>query len=189
MALQDAAPDEHRVAAAALAFALLRFEQAAAHPFPGAHPAAAPVPGIDVYTFLPSTQPVPATDVVLFLASLASPALLIPSTTRGIVSLVLHAELAGTRRTAFERIIANQSAALEEWARQLQLTDASGVLLEFAEEAHCIPLAAVRVWVSQFGVQVRWNLRSLDGDPRAQARMMLLRSDGESTWGGSCPIR
>ena len=62
------------------------------------------------------------------------------------------------------------------------------VLLEFDDEAHVVSLEAMRLWAERFAVHVGWNIQSLEGDPRASARMMLFRSDGGHSLGGACRV-
>ena len=93
----SAAPDDALVQAATLAFALVRFEEGAAHPPRNYSPPGVPRIGTEAYVFIPSLRRVPRDAVVPFLAALPSPALLTPSTRRGIVALTLVDELTGDR--------------------------------------------------------------------------------------------
>lgn len=181
--------DDARREAAALAFALLRFESAAAHPNRASTPPGCPRIGEDALLFVPSWRPVPNADVVAFLAGLPSPALLSPTTTRGVVSLLLVEELTGDRATWGRKTLSNQRAGLEQIVAQLGLPDDARILLEFDDETHVLPLAVLRVWAERFAVQVGWSIGPLEGDARADARLMLYRSDGGSSWGGVCPVR
>lgn len=173
--------DEALRQAGSLAFAMIRFADGAAHPSRGAHSPDMPRLGRDVYVFAPSFRRVPRAEVPAFLAALPSPAMLMPTTTRGIVALFLLDELSGERGATARNSFANQQAGLEQLAGQLALTADSPILLEFDNEAHVVPLAVLRVWSERFAVDVGWNLGSLEGDPRASARLMLFRADGIDT--------
>lgn len=181
--------DDVLLHAAALAFALIRFEEGAAHPFRGAPRPDSLDLGEGAYLFTPSWRHVPRADVPAFLAALPSPALLSPTTTRGVVALTLVGELAGDRAAWARKTLANQRAGLEQMVGQLGLGDDASVLLEFDEERHVVPLAVLRNWSDRFAVQVRWDIGRLKGDAHAAARMHLVRSDGHRSLGGSCPVR
>lgn len=114
MTATAAHPDDLRAEAARLAFALLRFEGVAAHPMRGA---ATP----DAYVFLPSWREVPGSEVEAFLVGLPSPALLLPTTLRGTIALLLLHELTGDRRRWAEKALSNFAAGLDELAPQLGL--------------------------------------------------------------------
>jgi hypothetical protein len=139
-----------------------------------------PVLGEDAYSFTPSWQLTPRAEIVPFLVSLPSPALLAPTTTRGVVALTLLHELSGDRRRWGERVLSNFSAGLDHFIRQLGLTNDTDVLLEFEQESEIYSLAAVRIWTQQFAVlQIGWTLSPLRGDARAQAQLVVCRSDGQ----------
>jgi hypothetical protein len=174
--------------AARIAFALIRFEEGAAHPFRAHTPPGMLALGTEAYVFTPSWQKVPVKDVDAFLAALPSPALLSPTTTRGMVALTLLHELSGDRRRWAEKTLTNFTAGFDDLSRQLHLSADSRILLEFDEESHAFSFAGTRLWTQQFGVQVGWNMISLENDPRAQARLILFRSDGGRSWGESCPV-
>ena len=174
--------------AAELAFALLRFEQGAAHPSRFARPSDRGEVGVDAFVFIPSWREVARDAVVPFLTSLPSPAALVPSTMRGHVALLLLDELAGDRRRWMQKTIDNFGAGLDHAAGQLALDEASPIVLEFDDEVHVFPLAVLRLCMQRFPVQVAWSVGSLEHDRRATARLMLMRSDGTHSWGGSCPV-
>jgi|SRR6185436_5642911 len=180
--------DDVRLEAARLAFALLRFEGAAAHPRP-ANKTPAPLPlGTEAYVFSPSLRRIPAGEVEAFLVGLPSPALLATTTSRGVVSLSLLHELSGDRRRGVEKTQSNHAEGLDAASSQLGLSPASRVLLEFDEESHVFSLAAVREWTQQFYVQVGWNLLPLKDDNRAEACLKLIRSDFRQFKGRSCML-
>jgi hypothetical protein len=106
-------PDDLLLQAASLAFALLRFEEGAAHPHRGSTPPGMLRLGEEAYQFTPSWRSVPRADVPAFLAALPSPALLSPTTTRGTVALTLLAELSGERAVWARKTLTNQRACLE----------------------------------------------------------------------------
>jgi hypothetical protein len=134
--------------------------------------------GVDAYVFTPSWRKVPLDQVESFLVQLPSPALMSPTLTRGMVALTLVDELIGDRRKWAEKTLSNFTAVFDMACSQLGLTESSRFLLEFYEESHVFSHAAVRLWTQQFGVQVGWTCDSLKNDPRADARMLLRRSDG-----------
>ena len=139
-----------------------------------------PVLGEDVYSFTPSWEAIPRAAIVSFLVSLPSPALLAPTTTRGVIALTLLHELSGERRRWGEKVLSNFSAGLEDFIRRFGLTSETSVLLEFEQESAVFSLAAVRMWTQQFGIpQIGWTLSPLRGDARAQAQLVVCRSDGQ----------
>ena len=167
--------------AARLAFAVVRFAEGAAHPPRGFKPPGMPRLGEDVYLFAPSSHRVPREEVPAFLAGFASPVILFPTTTRGIVSIQLVSELAGDRAAGARHAFENQRGNLEDMLRQLPLTPNSRVLLEFNDETHVFSLTALRTWSERFAVDVGWSVGPLDDDPRASARLNLFRSDGANS--------
>lgn len=181
--------DEVNYQSAVLAFALLRFAAGAAHADRSSTPAGMLHTGTECYLFAPSWSRVPIDDVPAFLAALPSPALLTSTTTRGIATLMLLDELNGERRAWAEKGLTNQQAGLEAIVEQLKLDTDARVVLQFDDEEHWLPLAVLRRWCAQFGVDVGWNLRAYEDDARAQARLMLFRSDGIHSWGDACPVR
>jgi hypothetical protein len=180
-------PDDTLVEAAALAFAMVRFQEASAHFQRHSNPPGIPRIGVDVYAFFPSLRRVPRAGVAAFLAGLPSPAILIPSTTRGSVALILVGELSGDRRAGAEKELNNQRLGLEEMAQKAKLEPDASVLLDFDSEANIFSLKAVRVWAERFAVDVGWSLGSLKDDPRASGRIMLYGSDGRRSFGQKFP--
>jgi hypothetical protein len=178
--------DDLRIEAARLAFALMRFEGAAAHLSRASRPPGAPQLGTDAYAFIPSWTEVPSDGVEAFLAGLPCPVLLAPTTIRGSIALLLLHELSGDRRRWAEKTFSNYAAVLDDLIGQLALSPQSRVLVEFDDESHVFSLAAVREWSQQFAVQVGWNLGPLQNDSRADAIMGLMRGDGEWYKGRSC---
>ena len=181
--------DEVRLHAATLAFAMLRFEAGAAHLDSSFTPKGMLSVGTQCYVFTPSWEHVPLDNVPAYLARLPSPALIASTTTRGIASLMLLDELRGERQLWGRKCIGNQVAALERSVQQLGLADDSRVLLQFDDQAFSYNLSVLRAWSQSFGVQVGWSLRPYIDDDRAQARMMLFRSDGAVSWGDAWPTR
>ena len=175
-----------RTQAATLAFALVRFDEPAAHPLDGAVPPGVPHVGTDAYVFSPVWTPVPREAVVPFLAGLPSPAIIVQSITRGILGLTLLDELTGDRRQWGQKTFDNQRAGLAESAKRGNLTDSSLVLFEFGDESHTFPLAAVREWSERFALNVGWNIGPLPNDARASARLNARRSDGRWSSGLAC---
>jgi hypothetical protein len=188
-AIESRRADQLRHDAASLAFAMLRFADGAAHEERGSTPLGMLRTGIECYIFSPSWRRIANGDVPRFLAELPSPALLSPTTTRGIATLTLLDELQGERRAWAQKTIDNQLGGLGQLADQLGLDDQSHVLLQFDDEEHWCPMPVVRAWCSSFTVNVGWNLWSYADDDRARARMILMRSDGARSWGDACPKR
>jgi hypothetical protein len=172
-------PDELRLEAARIAFALLRFEEAVVHPLRAHTSPGELAVGTQAYVFTPSWRKIPREEVASFLVGLPSPALMSPTTTRGMVALTLFHELSGDRRRWAEKTLSNFTTVFDELSGRFGLTSASRILLEFDEESHVFSFAGTRLWTEQFGVQVGWNMIPLENDPRAQARLMLRRSDGK----------
>ena len=186
--MQPSALDGLAYEAGVLAFAMLRFESDAAHPTLAAIPRGVPRIGVDCYVFAPSSRHVLVADVPGFLATLQSPAVLIPTTTRGVVSLMLLDELSGERRASAERALKSQRDAVERRATELGLTDDSVILLQFAAEEHRIRLAALRERCDRFAIAIATSLVSHDDDDSAQARLILVRSDGVTSSVEPCPV-
>jgi len=143
--------------------------------------------GEEAYSFLPGPARIPLHDVPQFLARLPSPALLIPSTSRGIAGLTLVGELSGQRASSARHEFANQQAAVEEVASQCGLSAGSRILLEFDTESFILSLAALRIWSQRYVVYVGWNIRPLVGDARASAKLVLFRADRTDSDGGTFP--
>ena len=182
-------PDETLMEAASLAFAMVRFEEVSAHWARHSIPPGVPRFGVEVYGFLPSLRRVPRDGVVAFLAGLSSPAILTPSTMRGIVALTLTDELSGERAAGAKKELSNQQLCLYEIVQQLGLDPGSSVLLDFENEAHVFSLKSVRLWAERFAVHVGWSVGSLKNDPRASARMILYGSDGRNSFEEKRPPR
>lgn len=180
--MAEAAPmlDDARRDAASIAYALLRVEEPMANLFDAKPPPAQGVVGRDTYVFAPSWRSVARADVVPFLAALPSPALLSPTTTRGLVALILLHELTDDRRRWAEKTFSNNVAGLNSLVSQLRLRDDAPVLLELPDETSVYPLPTIRLWLELFAGQVGWSLSPLAHDPRAEAQLAIRRSDG--TW-------
>ena len=180
--------DDVRLQAATLAFALLRFSAGAAHPDRSSTPKGVPRVGPECYVFAPAWTRIAIADVPQFFATLPAPALLASTTTRGFATLILINELTGERREWADHSLGNQQAGLESSIAQLGLGADARVILQFDSEEYVYPLPVLREWCAQFGVAVGWNLRPYHDDDRAQARLMLYRSDGEPSWGDAWPL-
>jgi hypothetical protein len=181
--------DGLRLEAARIAFALIRFEEVAASPSGASTPPGSLRVGTEAYVFMPSWRKVPRDAVETFLVGLPSPALLAPTTIRGVIALMLLHELNGDRRRWMEKTLSNFALGLEEFSPQLGLAPTSRILLEFDQESHVFSFAGVREWTQQFPVQVRWSISALDRHDRADACMLLRRSDGRTFRGRSCMVR
>jgi len=181
-------PDDLRMDAARIAFALIRFEGVAAHARRGSTSQGSLRVGTEAYVFLPSWRPIPGAEVEAFLGGQPCPALLMPTTIRGTIVLMLLQELSGDRRRWAEKTLSNFAAGLEDTIAQLGLTPTSRILLEFDQESHVFSFAAVREWSQRLPVQVGWNIGPLEGDDRADACMKLMRGDGKRFPGQSCMI-
>ena len=189
MTATAASTDDVKGEAARLAFALIRFQSAAAHPMMGTTPPGVLKVGTEAYVFSPSWRSVPLAEVEAFLYSLPSPALLAPTMTRGVITLTLLHELSGDLRRWAEKTLGNFAAGLEQTSSQLGLSAASRVLLEFDDESHVFSFAGVWEWSQQLAVDVGWSIAPLEGDDRADVCMMLMRSDGKPFQGRSCIVR
>jgi hypothetical protein len=103
-----------RAEAARLTLALLRFEETAAHLSGASTPPGSPRLGTEAYVFTSSWKPIPRDELEAFLVGLPSPALLVPSTIRGSIALLLLHELSGDRRRWAEKTFSNYLEALDE---------------------------------------------------------------------------
>jgi hypothetical protein len=182
-------PNDTLMEAASLAFAMVRFEEVSAHWARHSIPPGVPRVGVDAYSFLPSLRRVPRDGVAAFLAGLSSPAILTPSTMRGVVALILVDELTGDRVVGARKEFSNQQLGLEEMVQLIGLDAEASVLLDFENEVHVFSLKAVRLWAERFAVHVGWSVGMLKDDPRASARMMLYGSDGRNSYGERRPPR
>lgn len=167
----------------------MRFEQRAAYPMRGSSPPGAPGIGLDYVLFLPSPTPIPVAHAPAFLAALPCPALFMPTMTQGLIAMLRLDELGDDRHRWAQHTLANQRAGVDQRADALGLTEASPILLQCDDEEHIFSLAVLRCWSERYAVQVGWNLSSVEYKPRASARLMLYRSNGDSSWGGVCPLR
>ena len=180
--------DTLRLEAARIAATILRFEEPAAHLSTHHVPQGSLEVGRAAYVFLPSWRQVPRQEVEAFLVGLPSPALLSPTTSRGAIVLTLLHELSGDRRRWAEKTISNFAAGLDELSGRLGLSPRSRLLVEFDDESHVFTLAGVQEYTQQFPVQVGWALAPLDGDPNADALLLLRRGDGHHFRGRSCML-
>src|SRR5688500_18583203 len=148
--------DEALLDAGSLTFAMLQFAESAAHPSHGATPPDTPRLGAEAYMFAPSYRLVPLNEVPAFLANLPSPALLMPSTTQGVIALLLLDELSGERAAAARHQLANQRAGVDQFAAQLGLTENSPILLEAGDEERVVSLGVLRLWSERFALDIGW---------------------------------
>lgn len=170
--------EDVRLQAAKLTFAMLRYESCAAHPdLRSCRPQGAPRVGEDAYIFLPALRPIACADVVAFLAGLPSPALLSPTTKRGIVALTLLSELSGDREHGARKIFANQRASVDGKGTALNLTPESRILLELPEEKHKFSFEALRAWSEHFAVHIGWQIEPAEPGSDFSAQLLLVRSD------------
>lgn len=175
MAAPALARDDFPHQAAELAAAVLRFQEPLAHLLSKHTPAGMPIIGVDTYVFAPSPRNVPRDQVAEYLVALPSPAMLAPTTVRGMISLVLLHELSGERRAFLQHELDNHSAAL---ATHASAPDDDRVLLEFDDESHLFSLGAVRLWAQRYGILVGWNMGPCSEPARAEWQINLLGGDG-----------
>lgn len=176
MASPAFAHDDLRFQAAELATAMLRFQEPLAHLANMRTVHGTPVIGVDAYAFPPSPRKIPREELPAYLAALPSPALLAPTTMRGVVALTMLHELSGDRRAAMQHALDNQSAALDAYAH---VPADDRVLVEFDTESHVFSLGAVRVWAQRYGVLVGWSMTTSDDPARAEWRLKLVGGDGQ----------
>jgi hypothetical protein len=170
--------DDRLMHAAALTFAMLRFEQRAAHERRGSSSHPLGQLGFDRFVFLPAWTSLPRDSVVDFLAHLPGPVFLFPTTSRGVTSLMLLDELSGDRRAWAQKTLDNQAAGVAEMASQYSLDESSRILLEVDEESLVFSLDTIGFWSQRFSAPVGWNIVKLESDSRASARFRLIASDG-----------
>lgn len=167
--------------AASLAFAMLLFEQDAAHRFIHSEKEGDKA-GVDKFVFLPSWISIPRAEVVAYLESLPGPALIFQTTGQGMVSLILLDELTEDRRRWAQKTLDNHSAGVEEIAGQFvpPLENDSKILLEIRGERHIVSLEGLRFWSRRFNCPAGWTF----GPPRADAlsgvaaQIVLISADG-----------
>jgi len=168
--------DDFALQAAELAAAMLRFQEPLAHLARFRRSKGSSVVGVDAYAFTPSPRLIPRDQVSGYLAALPSPAMLAPTTMRGVIALTMLHELSGERRAAMQHQLDNQMAALEAYAAA---PADDRVLLEFDAESQVFALGAVRVWAQRYGVHVGWNLTTSIDPARAEWRLNLAGGDGQ----------
>jgi hypothetical protein len=164
---------------------MIRFAEGAAHPARGHTPEGVPRLGEEFYSFVPSSKRVRVEDVPRFLSELSAPAFLLPTTTRGIVSMHLVDELSSVRAQSMEHEFENQIDGLNKLVTQYGIADDARVLLEFGDETHVTTIDVLKTWSKRFAVNVGWSISQLAGDPRASVRLNLFRSDGVNSVGNS----
>ena len=167
---------------------MLRFAGGAAHLSTSRTPPGWLPIGSEAYSFVFSKRRLPRDGVVRFLANLPCPCMIASTTTRGQISLILRDELTPERRAAFDFEVTNQTTGLEEVVDALKLAPTSRLLLSFADETHVFTLAALRLWVTRYLVDVGWMLLRSEGNEKAEARLWLVRADGTETEGRSCSV-
>lgn len=167
--------------AASLAFAMLLFEQEAAHQFIHSENEGDRV-GVDKFMFLPSWITTPRAEVISYLESLPCPALMFQTTGIGMVSLILLDELSNDRRRWAQKTLDNHLAGVEEIASQFTppLQGDSRILLEIRGESHVVSLAGLRFWAQRYNCPAGWTF----GPPRqgapadVAAQIVLISADG-----------
>jgi hypothetical protein len=157
---------------------MLRFQEPLAAMMKHSTPAGEPELGVECYSFLPFPKRVLREDIPAFLASLPCPAMLAPTIIRGIVSITLLDELSPERRAAMQHELDNQLSFFQE-DMFAHASDTDRVLLEFDDESHEFPLAAVRYWAGRYGILVGWNLFPSEDRDRAEWRINLIAGDGQ----------
>jgi len=117
-----------------------------------------------------------------------SAAILAPTTWGGMIALVLLDELGPERRRSAQHSFTNWQNTLAMYREEWQLTDSSGILLEFGNEEHLFTFGTLCRCLDRFAVTTGWKLFRLAHGYRGVAvRLMLFRSDSAQSWGGSCP--
>ena len=170
--------DQKFETAAALTFAMLRFEQEGAHEYRAHERPDQGHFGRDRFIFLPSWKALPRDSVIPFLASLPCPALIYPVTTRGMAALLLLDELQDERKWWGRKTLDNQLAGINDMAAQMNLDADSKILLEVTDETLVISLDELRGWSQRFGAPVGWSMGRHTEDDRASAKIDLIASDG-----------
>ena len=182
--MSPAPPRDTHLQAAEIAAAILRFQEPLAHLMSSETPEGLPVVGVDAYVFLPAPQRIPRDQVPSYLTTLPCPAFLAATTTRGFIAVNLLDELSGDRRGAMQHDLANQSTGLADSAPG---PDSDRVLLEFDDETHLFPLAAVRLWARLYPVFVGWNVWPCRDTTRAEWQLNLYGGDGQRYSKGAGP--
>lgn len=131
------------------------------------------------YSLMPGWRNMPRDKVVALLAGLPSPALLLQTTVRGRIGVILLDELGVDRKRSMQKEFDNQVSGINELSASLGLTEASRLLPEVDGESLVFSLAALRYWGERFAVNVGWNFGPLEHDSRATAQIHLRRSTGE----------
>jgi hypothetical protein len=178
--VNDRSASELDIAAAKLAWVMLRFVQAALPPAVKEIPELGGRLGDVAVKFFPSETVVPLAHASATLLEFPKPVALTAMSARGLVGVWFPAHLADEDRMALERMKHAAHEGLARFCRELGLTAESRLLLAAGDEVHVFPLKVLARCVRDYLVFVGWVLQPFKSDPRADARLHLVRADGSS---------
>jgi hypothetical protein len=177
--------------AADLAWAILRFEQSV---LPAAIESAPTLGGARLgeagVTLFPLGKVVPIAGVATALRELPKPVVLGSLSSRGHVGVWSSADMGTAERHRMEHEFANQLDGLRMCCSDLSLTSDSRILLDTGLEKRVISVNTVTRCLRDYAVLVGWRVKQLQGDPRADAQLVLITGGGHMSPGwrdGSSP--
>lgn len=169
------------IAAARLAWVMLRFAQA------GLPPAVKDVPelggrlGDIAVKFFPRGETVALTHASAALLEFPKPVALTAMAARGLIGLWFQSSAPAADEVGLRKMAHAAEVGLRRFCTGLGLTADSRVLLEVEDEAHVFPVRVLARCIRDYQVFVGWVLNPLQGDRRADARLQLIRADGSFT--------
>lgn len=140
------------------------------------------------FIFVPRKDLVPDAELVQYLQRLAKPVIVGALAHKGLVATWWPAGLDERGLNVWDHDLRNQQGWIAKFLKDLALADDEAVLLETTGETLIFPAGALRRWGDTYGVHVGWTLTDSRGDPRARARLNLIRGDGGRTPGDSCGL-
>ena len=169
--------------AAALAWAVLQFDQSALPLAPASSPTlGGPLGEVGVRLF-PAGRTVPLAEMPRALQDLPKPVVLGSLSARGHVGVwsLDHAGPAERGRMAHE--LENQLGWLRVLCERLGLAPESRVLLDTALDTRVVAVSTVARYLRDYGILVGWSMKGLRGDPRADAQLVLTTGGGHHSPG------
>jgi len=138
------------------------------------------------FVLLPRKELVRDKELVQHLERLPKPVIIGALAQKGMIATWWPNGLDERALAVWEHALANQQRSVATFLGELGLGDGEQILLETTVETLLFPAGALRRWGDTYGVHIGWTLTNSGGDPRARARLNLIRGDGGCTPGQSC---
>jgi hypothetical protein len=177
-ATADRSLSELDVAAARLAWVMVRFSQAGLPPAVTKVPELGGVLGEVAVKLFPRGTVVPLEGASAMLLELPKPVVLTALSARGLIGVWHPAHVAREDREALETLRRHSHKSLAAFCHKFGLTAGSRLLLEAENNANIFPVRVFRRYIRDYHVTVGWLLHPTPDDQRAAARLQLLRADG-----------